>query len=338
MKQRKLSLRTFKMIMLVVLTILCVNCSKDDGDDGDDPLNNSKIEISGIDENTIITPGAIIGVELNIEDSKVTYAIVSFNGNEIENFDYFPQTFSINTSGISAGTYSLKVVAYSDDAELGTYEVDVEIIELEYGSVTDVDGNEYKTIQIGNQVWMAENLKVKHYRNGDDVRLVNGGDIWVDLESGAYCYPNNNVANEDPYGLLYNFYSVNDSRNIAPEGWHIPSREEFSELMYYLGGYDDAGGKLKTVGNTYWNSTLITADNEGSNESGFSAVAAGCCTASGAFSSFGYKTNFWFSDETTSLSGNLMGWTRYLGKSTNEISDESPSPATLGYSLRCIKD
>ncbi len=335
MKQRKLFLSNVKLAILVVLTILLVNCSKQDNND---PASNSKIVITGIDESTVITPGAILDLELNIQESKVTSAIVYFDGTEIDNLSYFPQSFSINTSGKTSGIYSLKVVAYMGVEELDIYELDIEILSVEYGSLTDADGNEYKTIQIGNQVWMAENLKIKHYRNGDDIRLVNGGNTWAELESGAYCYPNNDVTNEPAYGLLYNFYSVNDARNIAPEGWHIPSREEFRELMDYLGGYDDAGGKLKTVGNTFWSSTLITADNEGTNESGFSAVAAGVCNASGSCSSFGYKTNFWFSDESTSLSGNLLGWTRYLGKSTNEISDESTSPATLGYSVRCIKD
>ncbi len=334
MKQR--NLRSLKMTMVVILTILLVNCSKDDDTGESDQKVN--VVVSGIDENTNITPGAVLGLELNIENSNVTSAVITFDDNEIEYFDYFPQTFSINTTGFSAGSYILKVVAFNQDVKIETYELNVEIKDLEYGSTTDVDGNTYKTIQIGNQVWMAENLKVKHYRNGEDIRLVNGGNTWVDLEQGAYCFPNNDANSDADYGLLYNFYSVNDSRNIAPEGWHIPSREEFRELMDYLGGHDEAGGKLKSLGNTYWNSTLITADNEGTNESGFSAVAAGCCTASGGFSGFGYKTNFWFSEETTSLSGNLMGWSRYLGKSTNEISDESTSPATLGYSVRCIKD
>lgn len=132
-------------------------------------------------------------------------------------------------------------------------------------TVTDIDGNVYKTVTIGNQAWMAENLKVMRYRNGDAIPNVTGGTDWSNLSTGAYCSYDNDDNNIDTYGLLYNWYAVDDSRNLAPEGWHVPTDEEWKELEMYLGmsqseaddtGYrgTDEGGKLKEVGTTHWQS------------------------------------------------------------------------------------
>ena len=101
--------------------------------------------------------------------------------------------------------------------------------------VTDIDGNVYQTIQIGEQVWMAENLKVTHYRNGDAIPTGLSDLEWENLNSGAYAVYENNEGNADTYGYLYNWYAVDDSRNIAPEGWHVPTDEEWMELEMALG-------------------------------------------------------------------------------------------------------
>lgn len=99
--------------------------------------------------------------------------------------------------------------------------------QLETGKVTDIDGNTYKTVKIGNQWWIAENLKVTHYRNGDAIPEVTDNEQWKNLNSGAYCAYDNNESNAAVYGYLYNWYAMNDSRNIAPEGWYVPSDEEW---------------------------------------------------------------------------------------------------------------
>ncbi|MEJ2629601.1 MAG: fibrobacter succinogenes major paralogous domain-containing protein, partial [bacterium] len=103
------------------------------------------------------------------------------------------------------------------------------------GTVTDIDGNTYQTVKIGDQWWMAENLKVTHYRNNDEIPNVTYWGDWHDLSTGAYCDYNNNEGNVSTCGHLYNWYAVNDSRNIAPEGWHVPTDEEWKELEMYLG-------------------------------------------------------------------------------------------------------
>ena len=97
-------------------------------------------------------------------------------------------------------------------------------------TITDIDGNVYEIIKIGNQWWMAENLKVTRYSNGDAIPNITDGSEWTNLTTGAYCVYNNENNNNSTYGLLYNWYAIADGRNIAPEGWHIPTDAEWKEL------------------------------------------------------------------------------------------------------------
>ncbi|MCD4817772.1 MAG: fibrobacter succinogenes major paralogous domain-containing protein [Candidatus Cloacimonetes bacterium] len=122
------------------------------------------------------------------------------------------------TSDFDGDNFQLKVVAYDEDPTPPSCE--------------DYDGNVYQTVQIDNQVWMAENLKVAHYRNGDAIPNITNNSQWVSTYTGVY---DNTSANADTYGNLYNWYAVDDSRNIAPEGWHIPTDEEIKELEITLG-------------------------------------------------------------------------------------------------------
>jgi uncharacterized protein (TIGR02145 family) len=117
---------------------------------------------------------------------------------------------------------------------------------LTYGAVNDIDGNTYKTIVIGTQTWMAENLKTTKYRNGDTIPTNLTNAAWSDATTGAYAIYNNDAANNTIYGKLYNWYAVTDSRNICPVGWHVPSDSEWTTLVNYLGGALVAGGKLKS--------------------------------------------------------------------------------------------
>jgi uncharacterized protein (TIGR02145 family) len=135
--------------------------------------------------------------------------------------------------------------------------------------VTDADGNVYPTCTIGNKVWMAANLRVTRYRNGDPVPLIADSTAWSKTTAGAYCFYNNDSSFNASYGKLYNWYAINDLRNIAPEGWHIPTNEEITALIAELekdpanadkfkanepGGYRFyTGGSFHTMGfNGYW--------------------------------------------------------------------------------------
>jgi len=120
-------------------------------------------------------------------------------------------------------------------------------------TVTDYDGNVYNTVTIGAQVWMQENLRTTNYQNGDIIPNVPDNVAWGDLITGGRCYYNNDsVAHASVYGLLYNWFAVNDNRQLCPSNWHVPTDAEWTVLSDYMGGLSVAGGKMKKVGNDYW--------------------------------------------------------------------------------------
>lgn len=119
---------------------------------------------------------------------------------------------------------------------------------IETGTVTDVDGNIYPTVKIGSQWWMAENLSALHYRNGDSIQQIRADTSWTGLVSGAYCNYENDAGLGVLYGRLYNWYAVADSRNLAPEGWHVATDDEWLNLILYLGGEITAGDQLEKYG------------------------------------------------------------------------------------------
>jgi len=217
---------------------------------------------------------------------------------------------------------------------LGDNEKNDEMIELK---VNDEVNNSaitryntvYQTVKIGNQWWMTENLKVTHYRNGDAIPNVTDAREWSNLTTGAYCSYDNDANNVATYGSLYNWYSVNDSRNIAPEGWHVPSDAEWQTLVDYL-GFAFSGGKMKEAGTTHWRSP-----NKGAtNESGFAALPAGGCRyVNGTYYDMGYYAGFWSSTE----SGSYHAWGRHLGYDNSEVGRD-PSNKECGFSVRCVKD
>lgn len=222
------------------------------------------------------------------------------------------------------------------------------IIPEQADPITDIDGNTYQTAKIGNQIWMAENLIVTHYRNGDAIPNVTSKTEWKNLLIGALCNCDNDEIHVATYGRLYNWYAVNDSRNVAPEGWHVPSDEEWKELEMYLGmsqsetdtaGWrgTNEGGKLKEKGRNHWRNP-----NTGStNESGFSALPGGYRDADGSFGNlFGYNFSytgflacFWTSTECNSD----QAWYRALSNDHSGIS-RSRSRKKYGYSIRCVRD
>ena len=208
------------------------------------------------------------------------------------------------------------------------------------GTVTDIDGNVYQTVQIGDQLWMAENLKVTHYRNGDEILNVTDAAEWQNLTAGAYCNYGNDDSNADTYGSLYNWYAVNDSRNIAPAGWHVPSDDEWKTLEMYLGMSQseadgtgrrgtDEGGKMKETGTTHWYSPNTGA----TNESGFSALPGGYRYYYGYFGGMGYYAGFWSSTEYDSD----YAWSWSLDYGNSDVYRYSLYKQG-GFSVRCIRD
>jgi uncharacterized protein (TIGR02145 family) len=198
---------------------------------------------------------------------------------------------------------------------------------LTYGSVSDIDGNAYKTILIGTQTWMAQNLKTTKYRNGDQILNITDNQIWfANTTSGAYCAYNNLSGNGNVYGLLYNGYAVEDSRKICPAGWHVPTDPEWVTLKQYLGGVYVAGGKMKETGNTHW-----PVPSAGTNESGFTALPGGSRDYLGNFSDIGYWSNYFSS---TNYGGRLWYYAIYFDVQQLVYDLEMRG----AVSVRCIKD
>ena len=205
-------------------------------------------------------------------------------------------------------------------------------------ALTDFDGNVYTTVTIGNQVWMVENLKTTHYQNGDAITSSDQS-TWPNLTTGAYRTDSSN--NTDIYGYLYNWHAINDSRSIAPDGWHVPTDADWKELEMYLGLSQSSadmancrgssiGGSLKETGTTLWSSPNTDA----TNATDFSARPAGRCNFStGAIQDQGEFAYFWTATQDNSTSA----WSRSLSSTTSYICRYS-SNKKQGYSVRLVKD
>lgn len=204
----------------------------------------------------------------------------------------------------------------------------VQIVQVQE-TLTDIDGNVYKTVKIGKQVWMVENLKVTHYQNGDAIPNVTDSTNWAALITGAWCNYDNDVSNGKKYGKLYNWYSVEDTRNLAPKGWHIPTDGEWTILTDFLGGKDAAGGKLKQVGILDWEKP-----NEGAtNETGFKGLPGGNRGEDGEFISIGSSGLWWSSSEADS---NYAGFRLVIN--TGKFVLRYKFKKSIGLSVRCLKD
>jgi uncharacterized protein (TIGR02145 family) len=201
---------------------------------------------------------------------------------------------------------------------------------LTYGSMTDQEGNVYKTIVIGTQEWMAENLNTSSYRNGDAIPTNLDDPTWAETTSGAWAYYNSDASYACPYGKLYNWFACTDARGLCPTGWHVPSDAEWTVLTDFLGGESVAGGKMKSSGTTGpWISPNIAA----ANVSGFSAVGAGFRYIIGAYSDINFGMFCWCSSEFNSDSA----LTRALS-TLNSGCVRGSQYYQYGYSVRCLRD
>lgn len=209
----------------------------------------------------------------------------------------------------------------------------------ETGTVTDIEGNVYKTIKIGTQIWMVENLKTSKYRNGDLITIVTDEIEWRTISTEACCTYNNNVALGNKYGKLYNWYAVNDSRIIAPLGWHIPTVTEWSTLEKYItANLGTSGSVAKALASkTDWASAseknAIGNDLSINNSSGFTALPGGLRSNDGKFRNIGVSSFWWHSTEYNASSG----WSLWLGNDASNM-DNSDAPKEDGFYIRCVKD
>jgi len=243
-------------------------------------------------------------------------------------------------TGLTEGeTYEYMVYAFKSEYDGNAIS---ETIEFPLSTVTDIDGNIYQVVLIGNQIWMAENLKVTHYRSGDVIpHLTNHGD-WVNTNSGAYCVYNNSPGNADTYGNLYNWYAVIDSRNIAPSGWHIPSDNEVKELEMTLGMSQSEANNTDLRGTNegskladradLWDDGALENDTD-FNSSGFRFLPGGFRDLVWAdYDKMGIRGYIW-----TSTQNNIESWYRGLDYDDTRVA-RFDTDKHHGFSVRCLMD
>jgi uncharacterized protein (TIGR02145 family) len=236
------------------------------------------------------------------------------------NTTYHVRAYATNSAGI----------AYGSDESFTTY------------AATDFDGNNYTSVTIGTQVWMVENLKVTHYRNGDAIPYTTGD--WTSYSTGVYCDYGNIPGNGVTYGRIYNGYAVFDSRNIAPEGWHVPTDAEWTTLTDYLTnngyGYEGSGNDIgKSMATTSGWLSDDTAGNVGNdqlsnNSSGFTALPSGYRHAIGIFVDLG-RAGYWWSGTEKSPS---VGYVYVLVSIRSYIDKSDGTGKEAGTTIRCIKN
>lgn len=237
--------------------------------------------------------------------------------------------------------------ADDENNQNGSEEIDFEI---NYGSLSDIDGNNYNTIVIGNQEWMAENLKVTRYNNGDSITGNLTDNEWSGITEGAYAFWNNDTAMLEDYGMFYNWYAVDDSRNICPSGWRVPNEYDWNQLSDYLintynvitsdnvGDYlkscrqqgSPLGGDCDTQEHPAWNGHI---EHYGTDDFGFSVLPAGMREANGSYTAIGYAGFFWTTNEITN--GEAVGFGFIFDSGDLDTGSEV---FNTGFCIRCIKE
>jgi uncharacterized protein (TIGR02145 family) len=334
------------LLLFSLLTILCLSqCDKLTGKN-EAPSMPSNPDPGDKTVDQALDPFLTCAVSIDPDDDPVTYDVYFDSTTEpvIVRKDNYRPEYKTPILKINK-TYYWRVVAKDNQ----NHETAGPLWSFTTSSLSaeckDYDGNVYKTVVIGAQLWMAENLKTTHYGNGDPIPNVTDNSLWSSL-SGAYCNYNNDTNIGSTYGRLYNFSVIVDSRNLCPNGWHVPSDDEWYKLIRFLDpsvhrdsiGYytsDIAGGKMKAKGTIENGDGLWYSPNtEATNESRFNAIPGGLRDySSGEFYYFGYECFFWTSTEV----GNI-------GAACINLLDLSPGIdrfnffSQYGFSLRCVKD
>ncbi len=254
---------------------------------------------------------------------------------------YYIRAYATNSVG----------TAYGEQQSFTTKSGPVFNPDLTYGSVSDIDGNCYKTIQIGDQVWMAENLKTTRYNDGTPIPIITDSIEWASLPFadwvgdpwplkyvtyGAYCWYNNDEATyENTYGKLYNWGAVG-TKKLCPAGWHVPSSREWlvvchDETDWGSGPY---GEELMEAGATHWETSVLS----GTNETGFTALPGGVRDQTGTFSGISQKGSYWAGDELSYPGYKYSHPIYFYARAIEHHFTEFLFSERNGFSVRCLKD
>ncbi|MFH0733386.1 MAG: FISUMP domain-containing protein [bacterium] len=328
-----MKIKIFSLCTLIIVLTIVLGCKKNNPTESDKQPTLSTVTITEITQTTAVAGGNIISDGGSMVTSKgvcwstnLTPTITdnkTVDGNGVGAFSSILTGLTANT------TYYVRAYAINN---VGTgYGNTVSFITLSNvippeSLVTDYDGNRYKTVKIGNQIWMAENLRSIHYSDGTPI---------------PYYIYNNDNANLLIYGRLYSSSAVlkgaassntnpSNVQGIAPNGWHLPSKAEWQELADYLGGINAAGGKMKEVGTTHW----ITPNAGATNESGFNALPAGMHDFSGIFQWIGDHCAF---ASSTTIPSEYAVTSIMLQNSSAKMTIGTFHPDDA-VSVRCVKN
>jgi len=342
-----------KALILTALTvisfILQISCKKDDDIPGTvtEPVVTTN-EVSSITQTSAISGGNITddgvseitkrGVCWSTTENPTTADSKTIDGSGSGDFTstitgltpltiYYIRAYGVNSAGTGYGNQ----LSFTTAAGIGAIVFNPD---LTYGTLSDVEGNVYKTIQIGAQTWMAENLKTTKYNDGTLIPHVADENAWSILSTQGYCWYNNDSATyKAAYGGLYNWFAVdtasNGGKNVCPTGWHVPTYDEWSTLTDYLGGADIAGGKLKEAGTTHW----VSPNAGATNESGFTAIPSGARAPNYGFFSGGLIAAWWTTNE-----GGISAAYAKLFIYENNIVTDMVYTNEHGLSVRCLKE
>jgi uncharacterized protein (TIGR02145 family) len=203
------------------------------------------------------------------------------------------------------------------------------------GYTTDYEGHVYSTVRLGNQEWMNRNLETRYFSNGDKINTTDPPTLNIEPDDNpvyqwAYAYSEETLHLIESYGRAYTWYTANDSRKLCPVGWHLPSLNEWNELLTHMGGDELTYRDFRSFSNYQWDSWLNTGASEGS----FQAQMAGFRDINGQYMNGNYGTFWWCATEATSANGNAV----YCGTADNGIVKPTEKNKKYGYSVRCVKD
>lgn len=336
--------RFAKLITGITVILLFVRCTQDP------KLSLPKISITGV--NSVSETTALIGAEIvdndgglivscgvcwdslpnatimssKTVDSTTTDRLSSFIKGLKRNKLYYLRAYATNSTGTS----------YSEEVSFKTTD-----------RISDIDGNEYRTVKIGNQLWLADNLRTTKFNDGSTIPNVTNHNQWISLNTAGYCWYLNNSDFKNPFGGIYNWHAVNSGK-LAPTGWHVPTSEEWNELFHFLATHDygykgDTSMIAKALADSayfdilppFWPSFEGSPESDASenNRSGFSGISNAIRDQSDDFIEMGYYCIWWSS---TSIGSQIAISRGFLRDSVHVF--DLHSPMIDGLSVRCVKD
>ncbi len=341
--------------------MLAESCNKAEKDSGNSPT----CQITSPKNGKEILLGEIVSISVEAADAdgRITEVIINIDSIDVGKSNSIPYQYLWNTADNFAGIHIIKATAFDNNSNHTSHKINVLILKedssvLETGTVNDYDGNTYRTVKIGTQWWMAENLKTTHFPDGKAIPLIENNVSWDNLgfSDKAYCYYTDSVSRPYTYGALYNWAAaMNGSQSsektpsqvqgVCPDCWHLPSDGEWIVLEMQLGmSYEEAwlmGWRGTNEGTKMKAKEAWDNNGNGTNSSGFSALPAGIRSDKGLFSDAGKATHFWSTTEYVNMTN--LAFNRKLSYNQPGVGWFHAShlygyPKDFGFSVRCVKD